>query len=69
MSDSEENASDEDDSNDENNWRNDYPDEDEFNESIGEDDMRKAIEDFDIGKGTFKTNPRLLVNPQSASFE
>ncbi|XP_055551119.1 probable RNA polymerase II nuclear localization protein SLC7A6OS [Wyeomyia smithii] len=40
------------DSNDENNWRNDYPDEDAdvFGEgnSIDEDDMRRAVEDFDF---------------------
>lgn len=42
------------DSNDENNWRNDYPDEDEMagddNSSVGEADMRRAMNDFDIGK-------------------
>lgn len=37
------------DSNDENNWRNEYPDTDE-EFSIGEDDMRKAVEDLNIGK-------------------
>ena len=41
------------DSNDENNWRNDYPDEDdnaygEDDESIDEDDMRRAVEQIDI---------------------
>jgi hypothetical protein len=37
------------DSNDENNWRNDYPDEDNSdNESIGEKDMRQALNNFDI---------------------
>lgn len=37
-----------DDSNDENNWRNDYPDtDDDF--SIGEDDMRRAVEDLNVG--------------------
>lgn len=40
-----------DDSNDENNFRNDYPDEDQMsdNESIGERDMRRAMNNFDIG--------------------
>lgn len=41
------------DSNDENNWRNDYPDEDEdvFGEaaSVDEDDIRRAVEEFDLG--------------------
>ncbi|XP_065089901.1 probable RNA polymerase II nuclear localization protein SLC7A6OS [Ochlerotatus camptorhynchus] len=40
------------DSNDENNWRNDYPDEDEdvFGDcqSVGEDDMRRAVEELDL---------------------
>uniref|UniRef100_A0A8D8D774 Probable RNA polymerase II nuclear localization protein SLC7A6OS n=1 Tax=Culex pipiens TaxID=7175 RepID=A0A8D8D774_CULPI len=40
------------DSNDENNWRNDYPDEDEdvFGEaaSVDEDDIRRAVEEFDL---------------------
>uniref|UniRef100_A0A336KAA7 Probable RNA polymerase II nuclear localization protein SLC7A6OS n=1 Tax=Culicoides sonorensis TaxID=179676 RepID=A0A336KAA7_CULSO len=40
------------DSNDENYWRNDYPDEDENceddNSSVGESDMRRALDDFDI---------------------
>ena len=36
------------DSNDENNWRNDYPDEDDDNESVGERQMRNAVENFDI---------------------
>ncbi|XP_058815969.1 probable RNA polymerase II nuclear localization protein SLC7A6OS isoform X2 [Topomyia yanbarensis] len=49
-----ENTSDEEseDSNDENNWRNDYPDEDEdvFGDanSVDEDDMRRAVQDLDI---------------------
>lgn len=47
-SDSEEDNSEDEDSNDENNWRNDYPDEDEFDESVDEDDMRRAMEDFDL---------------------
>lgn len=39
------------DSNDEANWRNDYPDEDQMsgNESIGERDMMRAMNNFDIG--------------------
>lgn len=39
------------DSNDENNWRNDYPDDEDQmdNESIGERDMRRAMNDFAIG--------------------
>lgn len=47
-SDSEE---DEDDSNDENNWRNDYPDEDEMSddESVGERQMRRAMNNLDFG--------------------
>lgn len=36
------------DSNDEDNWRNDYPDTDD-NFSVGEDDMRRAVEDLNIG--------------------
>ncbi|XP_053695888.1 probable RNA polymerase II nuclear localization protein SLC7A6OS [Sabethes cyaneus] len=40
------------DSNDENNWRNDYPDEDDdiFGEanSVGEEEIRRAVEDFDF---------------------
>ncbi|XP_019561485.3 probable RNA polymerase II nuclear localization protein SLC7A6OS [Aedes albopictus] len=40
------------DSNDENNWRNDYPDEDEdvFGDcqSVDEDDMRRAVEELDL---------------------
>lgn len=38
------------DENEEANWRNDYPDEDELSEngSIGERQMRRAIENFDI---------------------
>lgn len=40
------------DSNDENNWRNDYPDEDEdvFGDcqSVGEDDMRRAVQELDL---------------------
>ncbi|EAT45368.1 AAEL003332-PA [Aedes aegypti] len=40
------------DSNDENNWRNDYPDEDEdvFGDcqSVDEDDMRRAVEEIDL---------------------
>lgn len=52
-SDSEEdsNLQEDEDSNDENNCRNDYPDEDEMsdNESIGEREMRKAMNNFEIG--------------------
>uniref|UniRef100_A0A182QPY2 Probable RNA polymerase II nuclear localization protein SLC7A6OS n=1 Tax=Anopheles farauti TaxID=69004 RepID=A0A182QPY2_9DIPT len=38
------------DSNAENNWRNDYPDEDEnqYAESVGEEDMVRAVEDLDL---------------------
>lgn len=40
-----------DDSNDENNWRNDYPDEDEYGgSSIDDDDMRRAVEEFDLSE-------------------
>ena len=46
-SDSDDNMEDED-SNDENNWRNDYPDEDDDNTSVGECQMRNAIANFDI---------------------
>lgn len=50
-SDSEDDNHEDEDSNEENNWRNDYPDEDEMsgNESIGEREMRKAINNFDLG--------------------
>lgn len=41
---------DEDDSNDENNWRNDYPEEENDGDSIGENDMRDAMNRFTIGK-------------------
>lgn len=38
------------DSNSEGHWRNEYPDEDEDgNESIGERDMRRAVNNLDIG--------------------
>lgn len=41
------------DSNDENHYRNDYPDEDEFGNGSGysedEEDIRRAVEDLDIG--------------------
>lgn len=45
-----EDAKEDEDSNDEDNWRNDYPDEDEMsdNESIGEREMRRAVNNFDI---------------------
>lgn len=36
------------DSNAEDNWRNDYPDTDE-DFSVGEEDMRRAVEDIGIG--------------------
>lgn len=36
------------DSNDEDNWRNEYPDTDD-NFSVGEDDMRRAVEDLNFG--------------------
>lgn len=42
-----EKAVEDEDSNDEGNWRNDYPDEDEM-DSISERDMRRAMKDFDI---------------------
>lgn len=50
-SDSEDEVGEDEDSNDENNWRNDYPDEDEMsgNESIGERQMRQAMNNVDIG--------------------
>lgn len=38
------------DSNDEANWRNDYPDTDDGN-SVGEEDMRRAVEDLNFGSG------------------
>jgi hypothetical protein len=49
-SDESENDEDED-SNDENNWKNDYPDEDEMydDESVGEGEMRRAMDDLDFG--------------------
>lgn len=46
-SESDDNMEDED-SNDENNWRNDYPDEEDDNESVGERQMRSAVENFDL---------------------
>lgn len=45
---------DEDDSNDENNWRNDYPDEDDLQESSGSEgqmDLAARMRDFHIGEG------------------
>lgn len=48
-SDDESDDNEDEDSNDENNWRNDYPDEDEDVESIGERDMRRAMDDLDFG--------------------
>lgn len=36
------------DSNDEDNWRNDYPDEDD--ESVGETKMRRCMDDFNFGE-------------------
>lgn len=46
------NKDDDEDSNDECNWRNDYPEENDMsdNESIGEYDMRRAMNNFDIGE-------------------
>lgn len=38
-----------DDSNDENNWRNEYPDTDENDSIIDDEDIRRAVEDFDLG--------------------
>lgn len=47
-SESDDNQEDED-SNDENNWRNEYPDEDDDNDgSIGERQIRNAVENFDL---------------------
>lgn len=36
------------DSNDENNWRNDYPDEDDDHGSVGEHQIRNAVANFDL---------------------
>lgn len=49
-SDPDEMDNDDEDSNDENNWRNDYPDEGEIsdNDSIGEREMRHAMENCDL---------------------
>lgn len=49
-SESEDDAIEDEDSNDENNYRNDYPDEDEVSdsESIGETQLRRAMNNFDI---------------------
>lgn len=49
-SESEDDNAEDEDSNDENNYRNDYPDDDEGsdNESIGEREMRRAMNNFDI---------------------
>lgn len=66
-SDSEDNDSEDEDSNDENNWRNDYPDEDDYNESVGEDDMREAMEDFDIGKNLLILL-KLISSPSSVLY-
>lgn len=41
--------SDSEDSNAENNWRNDYPDEDEFVDEVDDEVMRKAIDDLSFG--------------------
>lgn len=50
-SDSDDDINEDEDSNDENNWRNDYPDEDDMsgNESIGERQMRQAMNNVEIG--------------------
>lgn len=47
------------DSNSENHWRNEYPDEDEYgdDESIGESDMRRAVNNLDIGLYTLCALP------------
>lgn len=42
--------SDSDDSNAEDNWRNEYPDEEDDVRSIGEEDMRRAVEEIDLGR-------------------
>lgn len=45
-----ESDSDSEDSNSESHWRNEYPDEDEDgDESIGEKDMRRAVNNLDLG--------------------
>lgn len=43
-----EKAVEDEDSNDEGNYRNDYPDEDDSDHSIGEREMRRAMKSFDI---------------------
>lgn len=50
MQDDESLAEDDSDENEENNWRNEYPDEEELSDgdSIGERHMRRAMENFDI---------------------
>jgi Transcription factor Iwr1 len=63
------------DSNDENNWRNDYPDEDEFSDedgSIGERQMRKAVANFDIEDELSSDDDNdfvYSVDSESANFE
>jgi hypothetical protein len=52
------------DSNDENNWRNDYPDEsDDDPDSVNEADMRRCVEDLNIGNNLFVMWLNLLNYP------
>lgn len=48
------------DSNSEGHWRNEYPDEDEYDyeddESVGESDMRRAVNNLDIGMAAPQIN-------------
>lgn len=75
-SESDDNQEDED-SNDENNWRNDYPDEDDDNESVGEKQIRSAVENFDLENDLSSdeesgVNPNRFVNTvdsQAIGFE
>lgn len=47
---SDEDLNEDEDSNDENNWRNEYPDEEEDCDSVGENDMRRAVQNMNMGK-------------------
>lgn len=61
------------DSNDENNWRNDYPDEEEMSDdSIGERQMRQAMNNFEIGEDLSSDDENgfvYSVDSEAISFE
>ena len=73
-SDSESDDHEDEDSNDENNWRNDYPDEDEMSDnSIGEREMRRAMNDIEIGNELSSDDDQNVfvhsIDSEAISFE